>query len=76
MEDEKIPQQMLENPMMVDKNVNLSYVFSIDVDEPHFFVEALNMKIHNIGKRPWILNFNIYKTIIIGYLFLFHLITN
>jgi hypothetical protein len=38
MEDEKILQQMQENPT----NVNPSYVFSIDVDEPYFFVEALN----------------------------------
>jgi hypothetical protein len=27
---------------MVEKDVNLSYVFSVDVDEPHFFVKSLN----------------------------------
>jgi hypothetical protein len=44
MEDEKIPQQMQENPMMVEENVNLSYVFNVDVDEPHSFGEALNVE--------------------------------
>jgi hypothetical protein len=31
-----------ENPMMLEKYVNPSCVFSIDVNEPHSFVEALN----------------------------------
>jgi hypothetical protein len=29
---------------MVDKDMNLSCVFSIDVDEPHYLVEVLNNK--------------------------------
>ncbi len=29
------------------------------------------VKIHNIGKRPWILSFNLYKIIKFGYLFFF-----
>jgi hypothetical protein len=33
---------MQENPTMVKKDVNHSCVLSIDVDEPHFFVKALN----------------------------------
>jgi hypothetical protein len=33
---------MQKNPTMVKKDMNHSCVFSIDVDEPHFFVKALN----------------------------------
>jgi hypothetical protein len=42
MEDEIIPQHVQENLTMVEKYVNPSCVFSLDVDEPHYFVEALN----------------------------------
>jgi beta-galactosidase/beta-glucuronidase len=31
-----------ENPTMVEEDVNLSWVFSIDVDQPYSFAEALN----------------------------------
>ncbi len=33
---------MQENPTMVDEDVNPSYVFFVDVDEPHSFMDALN----------------------------------
>jgi hypothetical protein len=33
---------MQENPTIFFKNVNHSCFFSIDVDEPHSFVKALN----------------------------------
>jgi hypothetical protein len=42
MGDERIPKQVQENSTMIEKNVNPSSIFSIDVDEPFFFVEALN----------------------------------
>jgi len=48
----------------------------VDVDEPRYLLKALDGEIHNIGKRPWILSFNIYKTIRLGYIFLFHLVPN
>jgi hypothetical protein len=54
--------------------VNPSCVSSIDVNEPHFFMEVLNGENWQIGKRPWILSFNLYKTVRFGYLLLFHLI--
>ncbi len=77
MEDDKIPQYVQENPIMVEEDVNPSFIyFSVDVDEPHYLLEALNGEIQNIGKRPWILSFNLYKTITLGYLFLFHLVAN
>jgi hypothetical protein len=50
--------------------------FFVDVNEPHYLLKALNGEIHNIGKRPWILSFNLYKAIRLGYLFLFHLVAN
>jgi hypothetical protein len=34
MEDEKILQQMQENPMMVEENVNLSYFFMLMLMSP------------------------------------------
>ncbi len=38
--------------------------FFVDVNEPHFLWKLWMVKIHNIGKRPWILSFNqVYKTI-------------
>jgi hypothetical protein len=37
MEDEVVFQQMEENPMLVRKNQNPSYVFSTNIDEPHPF---------------------------------------
>ncbi len=41
--DESIFEQMKENPTMIGKYVYLSCVFfSVNVDEPHFFVKALN----------------------------------
>jgi hypothetical protein len=43
--------------------VNPSCVFSIDVDEPPFFVEALNGEDSQHWKKPWILGFSPYKTI-------------
>ncbi len=67
---------MQENPIMVKEDVNTSFFVSMDVDEPHYLLEALNGEIQNIGKRPWILSFNLYKTITLGYLFLFHLVVN
>jgi hypothetical protein len=79
MEDEKIPQYVQENPIMVEEYVNpscFSFFFLVDVDEAHYLLEALNSEIQNIGKRPWIPSFNLYKTIALGYLFLFHLVTN
>ncbi len=42
MEVERIPQQMQKNSTLVEENMNPSCVFYVDVDEPHFFVEALN----------------------------------
>jgi hypothetical protein len=39
---ERIPQQMQKNPTMVEEDMNPSCVFYVDVDEPHFFVKALN----------------------------------
>jgi hypothetical protein len=42
MEVERIPQQMQKNPTMVEEDMNPSWVFYVDVDEPHSFVEALN----------------------------------
>jgi hypothetical protein len=33
---------VLKNLTMVDKDMNISCVFPIDVDEPHSLVEALN----------------------------------
>jgi hypothetical protein len=36
MEDENIPQQIQENPMMVEENVNLSYVFLLMLMSPIF----------------------------------------
>jgi hypothetical protein len=33
-EDEKIPQQMQENPTMVEEDVNLSYVFLLMLMNP------------------------------------------
>jgi hypothetical protein len=44
MKGEIIPQSVLKNLTMVDKDMNLSCVFSIDVDEPHSLVKALNNK--------------------------------
>ncbi len=77
MEDEKIPQYVQENPIMVEEDVKPScFFFVVDVDEPHYLLEALNGEIQNIEKRPWILSFNICKTITFGYLFLFHLVVN
>jgi hypothetical protein len=38
-----------ENPTMVEEDVNLSCVFSVDVDQPHSFVEALNGE----GSQHW-----------------------
>jgi hypothetical protein len=61
---------------MVEKDVNPSCVFSIDVNESHFFMEVLNGENSQIGKRPWILSFNLYKTVRLRYLLLFHLIAN
>jgi hypothetical protein len=37
MEDERIFQHVQENPIMVEKNVNPSCVFSIDLNECHSF---------------------------------------
>jgi len=54
---------VLENSTMIEKDVNPSCVFSIDVDEPLFFVEALNGEDSQHWKKPWILDFSIYKTI-------------
>jgi len=48
---------------MVEKDVNFSCVLYHDVDELHFLMEALNGEIHDIGQRPWILSFNLYKII-------------
>jgi hypothetical protein len=42
MEDERILQHVQENLTMVEKNENHSFVFFIDVDKPHSFVEGLN----------------------------------
>jgi hypothetical protein len=42
MEDERIFQHVQENPTMVEKNVNHSFVLSMDADKPHSFVEGLN----------------------------------
>jgi hypothetical protein len=42
MKDETILQQMQKNPTMDEEDVNLACVFLVDVDEPHFFMEALN----------------------------------
>jgi hypothetical protein len=42
MEGEIFPQYIQENLTMVGKDVNFSCVFSVDVDEPHYLVEALN----------------------------------
>jgi hypothetical protein len=61
---------------MVKKDVNLSCVSSIDVDEPHSFMDVLNGENSQIGKRPWILSFNFYRIIRFGYLLLFHIIAN
>jgi hypothetical protein len=33
---------MQENSIMIGKNLNLSYVLLIDVEEPHSFVVSLN----------------------------------
>jgi hypothetical protein len=41
MEDERILQHAQENPIMVE-DVNHSFIYSIDVNEPHSFVEVLN----------------------------------
>jgi hypothetical protein len=35
--------------------------FLVDVNEPCFLKEALGNQDYN-GQRPWILNFNIFKT--------------
>ncbi len=54
---------------MVEKNVNFSYVFSIDVDEPHSFYGGFEWWIFTtLKKRPWILSFNLYKIIKFRYL--------
>jgi hypothetical protein len=50
---------------MVEEDVKPScFFFLVDVDEPHYLLEALNGEIQNIGKRPWILSFNLCKTIL------------
>jgi hypothetical protein len=48
---------------MVEKYMNFSCVFSIDVDESHYFMEALNGEESQHLKRPWILIFTFYKII-------------
>jgi hypothetical protein len=42
LEDERILQHVQENPIIVEEDVNPSCVSSIDVNEPHSFMEALN----------------------------------
>ncbi len=42
MEVERILQQMQKNPTMIEEDMNPSCVLYVDVDEPHFFMEALN----------------------------------
>ncbi len=51
MENEIILQLMQENPTMVKKDVNHSCVLSIDVDELHSFVKALNGEISQHWKK-------------------------
>jgi hypothetical protein len=60
---------------MVDEDVNPSYVFFADVDEPHSFMDVLNGEDLQHWKKAMDFEFNLYKTIKLAYLFLFHLIT-
>jgi hypothetical protein len=63
---------MEKNLMLDGKNQNPLYVF-LDIDKPHSFVRALeNEDSLKHAKRPWILNFNFYKTTRIVCLFFFH----
>jgi hypothetical protein len=57
MEDEKFLQQMQENPTIVEEDVNPSYVFFVDVDEPHSFVKALNGEVSQHWKKAMDLKF-------------------
>jgi len=51
---------MEENILLVGKNLIL-HVFLVDVNEPCFLKETLDSEDYN-GQRPWILNFNLFKT--------------
>jgi hypothetical protein len=51
MKGEIIPQKVLNFLTMVDKDMNLSCIFSMDVDEPHSLVEALNNKYSQHWKK-------------------------
>jgi len=46
-----------KNPTMVEKNVNLSYVFFVDVDEPHSFVDALKGEASQHWKKVMVSKF-------------------
>ncbi len=61
---------------MIEEDVNPSYVFLLMLMSLILLWWLWMVKIHNIGKRPWILSFSLYKIIKFRYLFLFHLITN
>jgi hypothetical protein len=52
-----------ENSTMIEKDVNPSCVFFIDVNEPFFFVEALSGEDSQHWKKPRISGFSLYKTI-------------
>jgi hypothetical protein len=54
-----------------EEDMNLSYVFFVDVDEgSHSFVKALNGEDSQYWKKAMDLSFSFYKTIKLGYLFL------
>jgi hypothetical protein len=78
MKDETILQQMRKNLTMDEEDVNPSCVFLVDVDfdEPHFFMEALNGEDSQLWKKAMDFKFQFYETVRLGYLLLFHLITN
>jgi hypothetical protein len=61
---------------MIEEDVNPSHVFLLMLMNFILLWWFWMVKIHNIGKRPWILSFNLYKIIKHRYLFLFHLIIN
>jgi hypothetical protein len=59
------------------KMQNISYVFSINFDEPHSFVEISNGENSQHWKKAMDFKFSMYKTIrLVRYLFIFHPIVN
>ncbi len=63
---------------MVSKldSVSSHVLFLLMLMITNFLWKLWSVKIHNIGKRTWIMSSNLYRTIRLGYLLLIHLVTD